>query len=63
VAAADGEDAADEDGADEPVAVPPDGVLAAPPDGLDDPPHAASNAAMVKAPAAQPAAARSWIPV
>jgi hypothetical protein len=63
VAAADGEDAAGEDVAGEPVAVPPDGVLAAPPAGLDDPPHAASRAAIVKAPAAQPTAARSWIPV
>jgi len=58
VAAADGEVA---DG--EPVAVPPEGVLTAPPAGLDDPPHAASSAIMVKAPAAKPAVARSWIPV
>jgi hypothetical protein len=63
VAAADGEAAADEDAVGEPVAVPPEGVLAAPPAGLDDPPHAASSAIMVKAPAAQPTAARSWIPV
>jgi hypothetical protein len=62
VAAADGEDAAGEVAAGEPVAVPPDGVLAAPPAGLDDPPHAASSAIMVKALAAQPAV-RSWIPV
>ena len=61
MAAADGEEAAGEDAAGEPVAVPPDGVLA-PPAGPDDPPHAASSAIMVKAPAAQPAAARSWIP-
>jgi len=63
VAAADGEEAAGAGDAGEPVAVPPDGVLAAPPTGLDDPPHAASSAATVKAPAAQPAAARRWIPV
>jgi hypothetical protein len=59
VAAADGEDPAEEDAAGEPVAEPPDGVLAA---GLDDPPHAATSAIMVTALAAQPTA-RSGTPV
>jgi hypothetical protein len=48
------------------VAVPPgevldelEGLLAE----LDDPPHAASSAIIVTAPAAQLAAVRSWLPV
>jgi hypothetical protein len=59
VAAADGEDAA-VDAAGEPVAVPPDGVFALAPGELDDPPHAASSAIIVMAPAAQPAV-RNWL--
>ncbi len=60
VAAADGADAAGL------VVVPPGEVLEEPeglPAELDDPPHAASSAIIVTAPAAQLAAVRSWLAV
>jgi hypothetical protein len=55
--------AGDVDAAGELAAVPPGVEPEELPAGLDDPPHAASSAIIVTAPAAQPAAVRHRIPV